>query len=119
MTTAVNLDVPRGKGSRLLITLFAIGWLFSNIACATDVYWSIKTQDVLIETEENPVGRWLIHADDGSVALFMALKFLGTTIAMSVIPLLYLHKRWMGYSAMFTVSFVLSLLVFYLNQFPQ
>lgn len=69
-------------------------WLFVASVAAFDVYTSIKFQDTLLRDEINPIGRVLIKADDGSVALFMSLKFLGTSIVLSVLPLIYLvHKR--------------------------
>ena len=64
---------------------------------ARDMYWSITLQDVLYKSELNPVGRWLIKADNGSVAIFMSLKLCGTVLVACL--LLCLHQ-WNSASAM-------------------
>ena len=61
-----------------------------------DVYWSFKTQDVLIHHEENPIGTMLIEADNGDIALFMTLKTLGNIVVLISVPLLFLYKRSWG-----------------------
>lgn len=61
-----------------------------------DVYWSFKTQEVLVDYEANPIGSWLINADGGDVALFMTAKTFGTLIVLISVPLIYLYKRWWG-----------------------
>jgi len=63
-------------------------WLFVIVVAAIDVYFAIKLQDSLIEHELNPIGRMLINIDGGSVALFMALKFFGTVVALSAVPII-------------------------------
>ena len=59
---------------------------------ARDVYWSIALQDMLLENEQNPVGKWLIQMDDGSVALFMALKTFGLGCVASLLTCAYLLR---------------------------
>jgi hypothetical protein len=54
------------------------------------MYLAITYQDVLYSVELNPVGRWLIQADNGGVALFMSLKLCGTALVISL--LIYLVR---------------------------
>ena len=73
--------------------------LFIGFASAFDIYMSIKAQEYLFDIEMNPVGRWLIRLDGGSVALFMGVKTAGTTLALGILVWMYLHKRswaWMS-----------------------
>lgn len=60
---------------------------------AYDCYVSIKYQDSLRESELNPMGNFLIDLDGGSVALFMAAKLLGTSIAVGLLLLIYFWRR--------------------------
>ena len=59
---------------------------------ARDMYWTVATQDYLLENELNPVGRWLIQMDQGRVALFVSLKTFGTALAASFLTLLHLLR---------------------------
>jgi len=78
---------------------FAQLWVFIGVASAVDLYISIKTREYLYEMEMNPIGRFLIAADDGDVALFMGVKCAGTVIALGILILLYQFKRkWAWYS---------------------
>lgn len=67
-------------------------WLFIAIVSALDVYCSIKYQFELLADEMNPLGRWLMQLDGGSVALFMACKFLGNLVVLGTLQLLYLRR---------------------------
>ena len=78
---------------------FAQLWVFIGVVSAVDLYISIKTREYLYEMEMNPIGRFLIEADDGDVALFMGIKCAGTVIALGIMILLYHFKRrWAWYS---------------------
>ena len=46
-------------------------WLSIGIISAIDIYWSIFLQEVLVETELNPIGKFLITVAGGDIALFM------------------------------------------------
>ena len=81
------------------VFVFAQLWVFIGMASAVDVYVSIKTQEYLYEMEMNPIGRFLIEADKGDIALFMGTKVAGTVVALGILILLYQFKRkWAWYS---------------------
>ena len=85
--------------------LFLLVWLFVGFVEVYDVYWSIKLQDVLIDTEQNPIGRFLLSLDGGDVALFMALKVSAIIAILGSLPvLLWTHRAklaWLLLSIIF------------------
>jgi hypothetical protein len=83
-----NPATQEADANRACAIIKLILWLFVIIVAAIDVYFAIKLQDSLIEHELNPIGRMLINIDNGSVALFMALKFFGTVVALSAVPII-------------------------------
>ena len=72
---------------------YAVMWLAIGIISSIDIYWAIVNQDMIMELEENPIGRYLIEKDDGSVALFMCIKVTGTVIALGSLVVLYHWKK--------------------------
>jgi hypothetical protein len=68
-------------------------WLFIASVAAMDVYCSIKFDYELIAAELNPIGRWLMQLDNGSVSLFMACKFFCNLLALGMLQFLYLVHR--------------------------
>jgi hypothetical protein len=51
----------------------------------------VVNQNLILDVEQNPVGRWLIEANGGSIWPFVAIKLLGTSAACAVV--LDLHQR--------------------------
>ncbi|HTN77757.1 MAG TPA: hypothetical protein VL096_21010 [Pirellulaceae bacterium] len=100
--------------SRSSVLLTAL-WLFIGLVAAYDVYLSIKYQETLQFQELNPVGRWLLEIDNGSIATFMGCKFLGTMITLGVIQVLYAYKRNMGLTVATALAGVQALLAAYLT----
>lgn len=73
--------------------VMAAMWLFIAAVSAMDVYFSIKYEYALTAEEMNPIGRWLMRLDGGSVGLFMACKFFCNLVALGILQLLYFHHR--------------------------
>tara|TARA_R100000664_G_C2732209_1_gene122504 strand:- start:416 stop:715 length:300 start_codon:yes stop_codon:yes gene_type:complete len=59
---------------------------------AIDIYWLSKNRGHMIEMEKNPIGKWLLQADNGDVSLFIFCKFLGTFLVIGAIYLLSFHE---------------------------
>ncbi len=79
-----------------------------------DVYWSFRTQEVLQQTEQNPIGRFLIDIDGGNIALFMTMKMLGTMCVILAIPAIYrFRRRWGVICATALGTFQCLLLVYF------
>jgi len=86
---------PR-QGRGLEIVVLASMLALITVVSMIDVYWSFKTQAILAETEQNPLGKWLIDKDGGDISLFMTLKMAGTMGVILAIPALYFFRRSWG-----------------------
>jgi hypothetical protein len=105
-------DAQRQQRERMLLAAL---WLFIGLVAAYDTYLSIKFQETLRFQELNPVGRWLMEFDGGSVAAFMGCKFLGTLIVLGTIQLLYVYKRHIGLTVASALAGIQGMLALYLT----
>ena len=94
---------------------FAVMWLAIGLISAIDLYWAIKNQDLMLEMEENPIGRWLLLKDDGDVALFMGIKMAGTTLALGFLIFLYHYQRLFAWISIITLTILQFYLLHYLG----
>lgn len=99
--------------SRSTVILMGL-WLFIGMVAAYDVYLSVKYQETLRFQELNPLGRWLLELDNGSVAMFMGCKFMGTMITLGVIQALYWYKQRIGLTVASALAGAQALLAGYL-----
>tara|TARA_R110000824_G_scaffold395873_1_gene596917 strand:+ start:9521 stop:10030 length:510 start_codon:yes stop_codon:yes gene_type:complete len=84
--------------------IYGLLWFSIGLISAVDIYWSIVLQDVLVETELNPLGKILIERDGGSVALFMFCKVVGLIVVLGLLIILYHYKKriaWLSISGVF------------------
>lgn len=88
---------------------------------AYDIFLTIKYFESLPSMELNPIGRWMMSLDSGpecdldQISCFIACKFAGNFIALSVIEALCSWKRYMATAVAFAVAcFQLMLLYFLL-----
>lgn len=84
-----------------------------------DHYLTIKLQEVIIQMEENPLGLFLIHIDNGSVALFMTLKMAFLWVIYFILLMLYKVKRVYAIIPLIFLSLVQLILVFYFFHDPD
>jgi len=94
---------------------YAVMWMAIGIISSVDVYWAIANQDMMMELEENPIGRYLIGLDGGSIALFMSLKVAGTIIALGALVFLYHWKQQYAWPIIVTLTVAQFFLLSYLN----
>ena len=104
--------------AKLFSTIFAFLLLFIVSVSAIDVYWSIHNQDELMKVEKNPLGRYLMNMDDGSIGLFMASKLMGTVFVCCTLILLYLYRKKWAWTAIITLAIIQFLLLIYLLFWP-
>lgn len=90
-------------------------WLFIGLVSAYDTYLAIKFQEMLRFHELNPMGRWLLEVDNGSVATFMGCKFVGTMLVLGTIQLLYAYERRLGLTVASALAAVQGMLALYLT----
>ena len=95
---------------------FTVMWLAIGWISAIDLYWAIKNQHIMLNNEENPIGRYLIGLDDGSVALFMGLKMAGTILALGLLIVLYHYKKLYAWLSIISLTVAQFLLLHYLGQ---
>ena len=96
-------------------TTYAILWFIIGFISAVDIYWAIVLQDVLIETELNPVGRFLIEFSNGDIALFMFCKIIGLVVVLGFLVILYNYRRRIAWISILGVSIFQLWLLWYLN----
>ena len=94
---------------------YAAMWLIIGIISSIDIYWAITNQDMMMELEENPVGRYLIEKDDGSIALFMCVKVAGTVIALGSLVILYHWKKKYAWPIIIALTIAQFWLLHYLS----
>jgi len=81
---------------------------------AIDLYWLSKNRDFMIPMEQNPLGKWLLHADNGDVSLFILCKFLGTFIVIGSLYFLNFHKSKYAKTVATTIAIAQIILLCYL-----
>jgi|TARA_R110000824_G_scaffold10866_1_gene47553 hypothetical protein len=84
------------------------------IISAIDLYFIGKTRTIIQESEENPIGQYLLRLDNGDISLFIAAKFLGTLLALYI--LFKLHRAEFKYTLLITwvIAIAQTLLLIYL-----
>ena len=96
-----------------LVFVAMLAWI-AFVSCF-DIYCSFLTEEVLAESEENPIGRWLIALDGGSIHLFMKVKTAGTFLVLTLLYLLLVLRPSWGWICCTSVSVFQVWLMFYLN----
>ena len=103
-----------GVCARLSDIFFISLLIFISVVSSIDIYWSIHNQSELINVEKNPIGKYLINADNGSVGLFMASKSTGTILVCGILLLLYKYRKKWAWCAIITIAITQLLVLTYL-----
>jgi hypothetical protein len=84
------------------------------IISTIDLYFIGKTRTIIQESEQNPIGQYLIRLDHGDISIFIAAKFLGTLLALY--GLFKLHYLKFKYALLITWAIAIAqiLLLIYL-----
>lgn len=69
--------------------LFAGLCLFVGLVSVHDAMLIVFNHEIIYEVEQNPVGRWLMEAQDGEIWLFVIVKLAGTAVVCAVLISLY------------------------------
>ena len=94
---------------RFILISFAWVWLVSML----DHYLTIKLQDTIAKDEHNPIGRFLIELDSGSVALFMTAKMACLWVIAAIILSIYKDSKIRAYICIIALSTCQLLLLLY------
>jgi hypothetical protein len=87
-TTDALRDTFRSRTGTLALT-FAV--LFVAAVSIYDGYLVIRTGDLIVEFEKNPVGLFLIQYNHSDPSLFLRLKAAGTVVVLSAV--VGLHRQ--------------------------
>jgi hypothetical protein len=77
--------------------VFPLLWLFIGTVSCYDAYLILKYQQSLLVMELNPVGCWLMQADNGEPSLFLAAKFQGTIVVLGALQLIHRWNAGLGH----------------------
>lgn len=92
---------------------FAALWSVIILVAVIDGYYMLINHEIIVQTELNPVGRFLLALDQGEVRYFFLLKCCGTIITSSVLLVIYWKQRSRGLATTTGVAlFQLGLLKF-------
>jgi hypothetical protein len=78
---------------------FAAALLFVGVVSLYDGYLVLRTGEMIEQFEKNPVGLFLIQFNGGDPSLFLALKALGTMLALALLTVLYHRAPRYAYPA--------------------
>lgn len=71
-------------------------WMFIGLVSAFDTYLTVKFQECLMFHEVNPLAVMLLRLDGWDPSLLIALKFLGSVVALGFLVALHLYDRRLG-----------------------
>lgn len=71
---------------------FFVLWQIIGCISAYDAFLAMKYREELYYEEQNLLGRLLLLLNDGDPALFLGIKFVGTTMVLGILANIY-HRR--------------------------
>ena len=98
-----------------LSSLFYLLWAIIVAVSVHDWYLVIINHRSISQDERNPLGRWLIEVNDGSIAYFLITKLIGTILAATVILLIHWSNRRLALVVAGVVSCFQIMLLIYLT----
>ena len=90
----------------------AANFLWVLLVSLVDHYLTIKLQTTILQTEQNPIGKYLIQKD-GGVALFMTVKMLCLWVIFFILLSIYKDSKIRAYICITALSIVQLLLIIY------
>ena len=118
MTDTVALrSAVRGSQAFLAFEkiLFALALIFVGASSAYDGYLVVRTGDMIEQFERNPVGKYLIHFNNGDPSIFLRVKAAGTVLALFALSVLHRRSRRLASPVEMGLVLFQSGLLFYLE----
>jgi uncharacterized membrane protein YkgB len=98
---------------RRLISPFMVIWTFIAFVSVLDGYLVYRHRHDMLHFELNPIGRALIHWNDGQIWYLLAAKLLGTVAACAALLVIHRVNVRLGLAAAIGVAGMqLALLIF-------
>jgi hypothetical protein len=69
-----------------------------------DTFLIVRFSEVIVTTEENPIGKWLLKVGDGSVGIFVRIKLAGTIVVLSSLLGMWLCRSRMVFPVTTSVA---------------
>lgn len=98
------------------LLFFGLSWLFIGAVSSLDSVFTIAFRENLELNEQNPLARFIMYADNWSVARFVGLKMFGTIFVLGFLVWLYHRKSVIAYFVTFILAFLQGLLLVYFLQ---
>jgi hypothetical protein len=122
MAASLSVSQLRATSSGLLSAIAARRqdlWFFSLLSFVAlisvhDAALLVFNEELISEYEQNPIGSWLIHVNEGSVWLFVGVKLLGTSLVFATLASIYEHFARLGMVVLVPLAVLQSVLLCYL-----
>ena len=88
--------------------------LFIAAVSVHDAALVVLHHDLILEVERNPIGRWLIEANNGCVWLFVIVKLFNTSVVCTLLVSIYERSRHVGFVITSALAILQGLLLLYL-----
>jgi tellurite resistance protein TehA-like permease len=111
-----QLRSARGGLERIGGFVFAICCVVVIAISVHDALLVVLYRSTINQFEENPVGKWLLEIQGGSVGLFVSLKLIGTAVVLTVLITLYQIRPRLGILAALGLAVCQVLLFWYLTR---
>lgn len=106
MSSVINMPAYSPAPSRLPSKgLYNLGCAIVALISVHDAVLLVVNHSLIVQFEQNPIGRWLLELGQGEVWLFVAIKLFTTSLVTTT--LLRFHdwhreRAWFVMSALFT-----------------
>lgn len=112
-TGSIHCEHPASLRLTPSTLVYAAALLFVAVVSLYDGYLVIRTGELILDFEKNPVGLYLIQLNGGDPSLFLAAKAVGTFFVLAALAMLYQRAPRYAYpSATAVAAFQAGLLVF-------
>ena len=76
-----------------------------TIVSGIDVYFTVETQDTIINNEQNPIAKWIMECT--SVSVFIGLKLITTVFTVLLLQIMLSYAKISKYALMITFGIML------------
>ena len=95
--------------------LFCFLWIWIAFVSSFDVYLTIRLEDVIKESEQNPIARAIMEYDDWNVSKFIGIKMFCTIFVLGVLTATYFFSKKHAYSIILSIALFQTILIWYLT----
>lgn len=112
-------DSPQRWPFELLDTLFCLKCLFIAGVSLFDAWLIAVHADLITETEQNPIGKYLLEIGNGDITLFVIAKAVGTLVVLTALIALWKFLRPIAFPVVNGITSIQVWLLWYLTCFTN